>query len=107
MNSDQIEQARKEAGRWIILQTTGLGTHIGVTEEMIMPVLRSSWLGASREFLRTQIDYLESRKLVETERPAFKPWRVKLTRHGHDIVDYVKDCEPGIDRPVKYWGGGE
>ena len=104
MNSEQIDQARKESARWIILQTTGVGGHIGVTEDMVLPVLRSSWLGVSREFMRTQIDYLESRGLVATTRPPLKAWRVKLTRHGHDVVDYVKDCEPGIDRPPKYWG---
>ncbi len=103
---DRVDQARRDSARWIVLQTTSLGGHIGVTEDMILPVLRSSWLGATREFMRTQIDYLESRKLLTTERPALKPWRVKLTRHGHDLVDYTTDCEPGIDRPPKYWGDG-
>ena len=106
MNTDQVEQARKESARWTILQTTGIGGHIGVTEAMLLPVLRGQWLGVSQGFMRTQIDYLQSRGLVTTERPALKPWRIQLTRAGHDLVDYVTDCEPGIARPVKYWGDG-
>ena len=105
MNADRVAQARIESARWIILQTTGIGGHIGVTDDMILPVLCASWLAASREFLHNEIDYLESRALVTTERPALKPWRVKLTRHGRDLVDYVTDCEPGIERPPKYWSG--
>ena len=105
MIRDQIEQARKEGARWIILQTTGLGADLGVTEDMILPVLQSSWVGLARGFMRGQIDYLESRGLISTERPALKPWRVRLSRHGHDLVDYTVDCEPGIARPEKYWGG--
>ena len=101
---ERLEQAKKGSARWSILQTTSLGGHRGVTEEMLLPALRASWLGVSREFMRNQIDYLETRGLVATERPELKPWAVKLTRDGHDVVDYVKDCEPGIDRPPKYWG---
>ena len=105
MNPDQASQVRTESARWLILQATGLGGHIGVTEDMILPALRAAWLGASREFLRNQLEYLEQRKLVTTERPPLRSWRVRLTRHGHDIVDYTSEVEPGIDRPVKYWGG--
>ena len=105
MTPDRLSQARTESARWIILQTTGIGGHIGVTDDMILPVLRASWLDASREFLHNEIDYLESRKLVTTERPPLKPWRVKLTRHGRDVVEYTVACEPGIARPEKYWSG--
>lgn len=105
MNRELLEQTKVEGARWIILLTAKVGGHVGATEDMILPVLRSKWLEVSAKFLRDEIDYLESRKLIETERPPVRAWRVKLTRHGRDVVDYVVDCEPGIDRPVKYWGG--
>lgn len=105
MTPDAQALLRKEAARWTILQTIHLGGHIGVTESMVLPVLRAEWLSASREFLRNEIDYLERRGLVTTERPALKPWRIQLTRAGQDVVEYTADCEPGIARPAKYWGG--
>lgn len=104
MHSDQATQIRKEATRWTILQTTHVGGHIGVTEDMVLPVLRMSWLGAGRTFLRNEIDYLERRGLVITVRPALKPWRIQLTRDGQDVVEYTAECEAGIARPPKYWG---
>lgn len=105
MTTDALSQQRKESMRWTILQTTHVGGHIGITEDMVLPVLRSSWLGASREAARNEIDYLERRGLVTTERPDLKPWRIRLTRPGQDVVEYTVECEAGIDRPPKYWGG--
>ena len=106
MHPDVLAQQRRESARWIVLQATHLGGHIGITEDMVLPVLRSSWLGTSRDMMRNAIDYLERRRLVTTERPALKPWRIQLTRHGQDVVEYTTDCEPGIARPPKYWGEG-
>ena len=105
MTPDVTSQQRREAARWIILQTTSLGGHIGVTEEMVLPVLRASWLGTSRELMRNEIDYLERRGLITTDRSPLKPWRIHLTRAGQDVVEYTVECEAGIDRPPKYWGG--
>lgn len=105
MTPDAQVQLRREAARWTILQTTHLGGHPGVTEAMVLPVLRAEWLNASREFLRNEIDYLERRGLVATERPELRPWRIHLTRAGQDVVEYTVECEAGIARPEKYWGG--
>ena len=105
MNPEAMLQQRRESARWIILQTTHVGGHLGVTEEMVLPVLRSAWVGAERQFMRNEIDYLERRHLITTERPDLKPWRIRLTRAGQDVVEYTATCEAGIDRPPKYWGG--
>ena len=96
-------QIELESVRWLILQAVKLGGHVGATDEMILPAVRSSWIGVSMDQIRNEIEYLEQRKLVTTERPPIRPWRVRLTRHGHDLVDYVSDVAPGIDRPPKYW----
>ena len=106
MNQAQRELAKKENGRWIILIAVNAGGHLGATEDMILAALRPSWLEVHRAWVRDELVYLESRKLVGIEKHAIKPWRVSLTRHGRDIVDYTVDCEPGIERPVKYWGDG-
>lgn len=96
----------KESGRWIALSAIDAGGHMGATEDMILAALMPSWLGATRDWLRDQLAYLESRRLIELGRHEIKPWRATLTRHGKDIVDYTVDCEAGIARPRKYWGDG-
>lgn len=106
MTDDQIELARKENGRWIMLVATKAGGHLGATEDMILASILPSWHGVHRKWVRDELAYLESRELVEIEKRPLKPWRVTLTRHGRDVVDYVVDCEPGIERPRKYWGDG-
>ena len=104
MNQAQRELAKKENGRWVILIAVGAGGHLGATEDMILAALRPSWLDVHRGWVRDELTYLETRRLVEIERHPIKPWRVTLTRHGYDIVDYTVDCEPGIERSSKYWG---
>ena len=106
MNQAQRDLAKKENGRWIMLVAVAAGGHLGATEDMILAALRPSWLDAHRGWVRDELAYLESRKLVELEKRSLKPWRVTLTRHGRDIVDYTVDCEAGIERPDKYWGDG-
>ena len=103
MTPEQQQLATKESGRWTILQCVHVGGHLGATEEMVFDALRMSWPDLTRDWMRTQIAYLESRDLLEVERHELKPWRATLTRHGHDIVDYVVDVLPGINRPRKYW----
>ena len=98
------ELTRLEAGRWHIIHTCHIGGHIGVTETMLYHTLVGMWASTTRHWIRDQISYLESRDLVQVERHALRDWRVTLTRHGWDLATYVIDCEPGIDRPHKYWG---
>lgn len=106
MNAAQRELAKKENGRWTILVAVSAGGHLGATEDMILGALRPSWLDVHRNWVRDQLAYLEARGLVMCGKAPLKPWRVTLTRHGHDVVDYTVDCEPGIARPAKYWGDG-
>jgi len=98
------ELAKKENGRWIILTAVHAGGHLGATDDMILAALLPSWLDVHRNWVRDELAYLESRKLVDVERHPIKPWRVTLSRHGRDIVDYTVDCEAGIARPARYWG---
>lgn len=91
-------QKQIELARWLILKTAGNSGYLGATETMIAAVLDGE-VALSKQQLRTEIDYLENRKLVTTKRDEVKPWRIFLSRHGRDIVDYQVDCEPGIARP--------
>ena len=80
-----IDEAMLPGARWDILRTLKVGGHLGVT----------------KRWIRDQLAYLESRKLIGIERSEVEPWRAVLTRHGHDIADYQVECEPGIRRPPR------
>lgn len=96
---DTLTQAHIAGLRWTLLRTLMIGGHIGATDQMCLDVARAEYIGVSRERVRTELDYLESRKLVTIERSEMRAWRAKLTRYGRDLVDYEVDCEPGITRP--------
>ena len=91
---------------WAILRTVMVGGHIGVTDQMILDVARAEYLGTTRDLIRNEIGYLESRGLIDSERSEIGPWRVTLTRHGRDVVDYTVACKPGIRRPPRLAGEG-
>ena len=97
-----IDEALLPRARWSILRTLHVGGHLGATEEMIHAVLTGEFIGVTRQWIRQQLDYLQSRKLVSVERSEIAPWRAKLERHGYDIVDYQVECLPGIQRPPRH-----
>ena len=96
---DHLSQAHIAALRWTVLRTLMVGGHLGATEKMCLDVARAEYLGVTAERVRTEFDYLESRRLIEIERSEVRSWRAKLTRAGRDLVDYEVDVEPGIARP--------
>ena len=100
----KTELVRLEGARWQILQACHIGGHVGVTETMLVHTLSSIFAAITRQWVRDQLAYLESRRLVDLQRHDIHDWRVTLTRHGWDVATYVVECEPGIARPVKYWG---
>lgn len=92
------------AVRWSMLCTMHVGGYLGATEVMIREVVNAEYLGVTREFIRTQLTYLAKRKLVDLERSEVRPWRATLSRYGHDVVEYQRDCEPGVSRPPRLGG---
>lgn len=98
---DSLSQAHIAGLRWTILRTLSIGGHIGATDTMCLDVARAEYIGVAMQRIRLEIDYLESRKLIEVERSEVRAWRAKLTRHGRDLVDYEVDVEPGITRPPR------
>ena len=103
---ERDELTMLESGRWELLRVLNVAGHLGATETMMFHTLIAMWTNITREWIRNQLDYLESRKLIELERHELKDWRAKLTRHGWDVTSYVVNVEPGIARPPKYWGSG-
>lgn len=99
-----LEKAKREQTRWVILNTTHISGAAGTNEGTIATVLTNLKLWRGRDSLRREIDYLETRALVKIEgRDTSPEWGVKLTREGYDLADYTIDCQPGIARPPKYW----
>ena len=87
--------------RWTILRTVMVGGHIGATDTMVLHAAHAEYIGITRTNLRDELAYLEARKLVALERSEVAAWRITLTRHGRDVVDYTVACEPGIRRPPR------
>lgn len=94
-----IEKERLPNVRWAMIRTCRVGGHAGVTDTMLLDVVRAEYITATREQIRTEMHYLESRKLLTLEKSEVKPWRAVLTRHGFDVADYQVECERGIERP--------
>lgn len=92
-----IEKARREELRWILLRTLDVARPVGLNEAIIMSAVVDLIPDITLQEVRRELDYLESRELVELERN--RVWFAKLTRVGTDIVDYTIDCHPGIARP--------
>ena len=94
-----LDQAHIAGMRWSILRTLKIGGYMGATDQMCLDVCRAEYLGVTMDRVRTELDYLEARKLIEIERSQIHAWRAKLSRHGRDFVDYEVEAQPGITRP--------
>lgn len=96
---DNLTQTHIAAMRWTILRTLMVGGHLGATEQMCLDVCRGEYMGVTRDRVRTELDYLKKRELIDLERSEVHPWRATLSRHGRDFVDYEIEALPGITRP--------
>lgn len=95
---------RRESLRWYLILALYNARPEEVCEEVIQTTMRSIYPDVSPLEVRQQLDYLEERTLVDLRKEPSGRWWSKLTRCGVDIAEYTIDCEPGIARPVKYWG---
>lgn len=99
-----IEKVRRETIRWQILLTLYNAAPIGAWEELVLSVIQATFPDATPLELRRALDYLSDRKLVELVKHPSGRWFADLTSYGTDVAEYTVDCDPGIARPVKYWG---
>ncbi|MDR1423482.1 MAG: hypothetical protein LBI92_02580 [Azoarcus sp.] len=95
---------RREFSRWIILMTLNNSRPLGVSETIVLTVVRAEFPDMSRDELRRELDYLRDRGLATIKQPPDgSAWHCDLTRYGIDIAEYTVDVAPGIARPEKYW----
>lgn len=100
-----IQRARREQVRWIIMLTLQNSRPIEIHEAAVLQVLQSIYIDCTALEVRREMDYLADRELVRIKKRPDNVWLAELTRHGVDVVEYTVDVEPGIARPPKYWAG--
>lgn len=102
MSKPDMEKARRETNRWLILQCLDCARPLGAGEVLLLTALTDTVQITQLE-LRRELDYLQDRQLVELSGRGGPQWNAKLTRHGVDVAEYTVEVEPGIARPQKYW----
>lgn len=98
-----MEKARREQIRWLILLAVNAGRPQPVAEPLILGAIQGVPVQCTALELRRELDYLDDRGLVELVQHEGAPWTAELSRHGVDFVEYTIDAQPGIARPKKYW----
>lgn len=98
-------KVRRETIRWYILLTLNNARPIGCYEEPVLSVVQAMYPDATALEVRRELDYLESRELVELRKEPSGRWWSDLTRYGVDVAEYTVEVDAGIARPPKYWAG--
>jgi len=99
-----LEKARREELRWLILRALYAARPIGTTETIIKNAIEPVMLDITLIEIRRELDYLADRDLLAVVRPPCAPvWSAKINRMGVDLVEYTVPCDPGIARPEKWW----
>ncbi len=103
MNIDAAK-VRREQLRWYLILALHNARPEELCEEVIQATMRGIYPDVTPIEVRQQLDYLADRDLVKLRKQPDGRWWGDLTRFGTDLAEYTIDCEPGIARPVKYWG---
>jgi len=103
MNIDAAK-VRREQLRWYLILALYNASPNELCEEVIQATMRGIYPDVTPVEVRQQLDYLESRELIKLRKQPDGRWWADLTRYGTDLSEYTIECEPGIARPVKYWG---
>lgn len=103
-HAPDLNKARRENLRWMILLCLNSAQPIGASETVVHSAVLPLIPDLTDLELRQALDYLHERELIEIVGRGTQPfWFCKLGRHGIDVVEYTVSCEPGIARPAKYW----
>jgi hypothetical protein len=103
MNIDTAK-VRREQLRWYLILALYNARPEELCEEVIQGTMRGIYPDVTPVEVRQQLDYLHDRELAVVRKEPSGRWWADLTRIGTDLAEYTIDCEPGIARPVKYWG---
>ena len=99
MKGLDLETARLEEMRWLILRSLDGGRPVGLSESILRNMIEPCIPDLTEMELRRELDYLEERGLImiiERTRPI---WFAKINDHGIDVVKGTVKCYPGIARP--------
>lgn len=97
-------KVRREAMRWYLLLTLYNAQPVGCYEEVLLSTISGIYPDVTALEIRREINYLETRELIDIHKESGGRWFSQLSRTGIDIAEYTVACEPGIARPVKTWG---
>jgi len=97
-----LEKARREELRWMILRALYAAQPIGTTEIIAMKAIEPVCPDVTLTEIRRELDYLAERDLVTVDSEDTLVWFAKINRHGIDIVEYTVPCHPGISRPKRW-----
>jgi len=98
-----MQKARREELRWLILQALYAAQPIGTSETVIKNAIEPVLLDITLLEIRKELDYLAERDLATVSHRDAPVWNAKINRHGIDVVEYTVDCLPGIARPKQWW----
>lgn len=98
-----MEKARREELRWLILQALHAAQPVGASESIVKNAIEAVILDVTLVEIRRELDYLAERKLLTVTHRDTPVWFAKINRYGIDVVEYTVECDPGIARPKKYW----
>lgn len=98
---NELERAQREEARWRVLAVLNAGRPQAVAETLILRVLTDIRLPMTPAQLRSEMQYLEQRKLISIDRSNATLWLCELTHLGTDVVEYTVPCNPGIARPER------
>lgn len=96
-------KVRRETMRWNIILTLYHARPIGAYSELVLATIQALFADASHKEVVNEMDYLNTRELINLKKQPDGRYHSQLTRWGVDIAEYTVDCEPGIARPEKYW----
>lgn len=97
-----LEKARREELRWMILRALYAAQPIGTTEIIVMKAMEPVVPDVTLIEIRRELDYLAERDLVKVVNADTPVWFAKINRRGIDIVEYTVECHPGIARPRRW-----
>jgi hypothetical protein len=99
-----LEKARRESLRWLVLQALNSAQPFGASEQLLHTAIAPLMPDLTQLELRRNLDYLAERELINISGRETQPqWFCKLDRFGIDVVEYTVNCDAGIARPKKYW----
>ena len=97
----QAERDRRGFMRWVLLLAANINRPTHSTLRFLLSVVKGEYADATELQVRRELDYLESRELVQVFTDELGQVSADLTRHGIDIAEYTVPVEPGIARPPK------